>query len=172
MTPKRFASSCQSVLALTALALLGSGVAGAQTVTGTIVGTATDPSSAVLPGVTITVTNTATGVSKTAVTNEAGVYTVPFVQPGTYSVSGELTGFKKRVVTGVVVDVEQRVRVDLALEVGQVAETVEVQSSAPLLEAESSSIGHVIENQRVVDLPLNGRQFMELAFLLPATHAA
>jgi hypothetical protein len=146
--------------------------ASAQTVTGTIVGTVFDQSGAVLPGVTITVANSATGVSKTAVTNEAGLYSVPFLQPGNYSVSAELTGFKKQVISGIKVEVEQRVRVDASLAVGQVSETVEVQSTAPLLETETSSVGHVIENQRIVDLPLNGRQFMELAFLLPATHAS
>ncbi|HEY3131264.1 MAG TPA: TonB-dependent receptor [Acidobacteriota bacterium] len=146
--------------------------ASAQTVAGTIVGTATDASGAVLPGVTVTVTNSATGVAKVVVTNEAGAYTVPFLQPGTYSVSGELVGFKKQMITGVIVEVEQRVRVDLQLAVGEVSQTVQVESAVPLLNTESSSVGQVIENQRVVDLPLNGRQFMELAFLIPATHAS
>jgi len=171
--PKVLQVSLAPVLLLvTGWVLLSIENARAQTVAGTIVGTATDQSGAVLPGVTVTVTNTATGVSKTVVTNEAGLYTVPFLQPGTYSVSGELSGFKKHVVDNVTVEVEQRVRVDLQLGVGQVSEVVHVESTAPLLNTESSSIGHVIENQRVVDLPLNGRQFMELAFLVPATHAS
>src|SRR5881296_3274032 len=163
-------TSCLRGCGLVLLAAAASvGLAMAQTVTGTIVGTATDQSGAVLPGVNVTVTNAATSIAKSAVTNDAGQYAVPFLQPGTYSVAAELTGFKKQVVTGVVVAVEERVRVDLQLSVGQVSDTVQVESTAPMLETETSSVGHVIENQRIVDLPLNGRQFLELAFLLPAT---
>jgi hypothetical protein len=161
-----------SLVAVAGVSCLDVKFAFAQTVTGTIVGTVTDQSGAVLPGVSVTILQTATGISKTVITNEAGQYTVPFLQPGIYSVTAELTGFKKQLLTGVIVEVEERVRVDLQLSVGQVSETIEVVSTAPLLNTESSSIGHVIENQRVVDLPLNGRRFMELAFLLPATHAS
>ncbi|MCI0723747.1 MAG: TonB-dependent receptor [Acidobacteria bacterium] len=148
------------------------GTAWAQTVTGTIIGTVTDQTGALVPNVSVKVTNTATTLSRTVTTNEAGQYTVPFLPPGVYTVACEQSGFRRQEVGSVIVEIEQRVRVDLQLTVGEITETVHVESAGPLLNTESSSIGQVIDNRRVVDLPLNGRQFLELSFLVPATHAS
>lgn len=168
----RKSSFYQTLLAVTLIVVLGwfLPVVQAQTVTGTIVGMVTDPTGAVVPAAKIVVTNDATKVAYNVTTNEAGQYVVPFLSPGKYTAEAEAQGFKKRVVRDVIVEVEQRVRLDFALEVGAVTEAVEVISEAPLLNTETSSVGQVIENKKVVDLPLNGRQFMELSFLVPAVH--
>jgi hypothetical protein len=154
------------VLGLSAPTALG------QTVTGTIVGTVSDTSGGVIPGVQVAVTNDATKVSYNVVTNADGQYVVPFIPPGEYTITAGHEGFKKQVLSGLTVQVEQRVRADIVLQVGAVTQTVEVASVAPLLSTENSSVGQVVDNRDVVDLPLNGRQFMELAFLTPATHAS
>ncbi len=143
-----------------------------QTVTGTIVGTVTDTSGGVIPGVRVQVTNDATKVNINITTNADGQYVAPFVPPGSYTITAEREGFKKQVLTGMVVQVEQRVRADFVLQVGAVTQTVEVTGAPALLSTDNSSVGQVIDNRKVEDLPLNGRQFMELAFLVPATHAS
>ena len=94
----------------------------AQTIRGTVTGTVSDSTGAVLPGVTITLTNVATGVSATAVSNQQGGYTVPLVPPGTYEVAAELSGFKKYLRTGLVVEISQTTRLDVSLQVGTVSE--------------------------------------------------
>ncbi len=147
-------------------------VARGQTVTGTIVGAVTDPSGAVIPGVRVVVTNEATKAAREVTTNEAGQYVVTFLPPGKYTVTAEQKGFKKKVVSGLIVEVDRRVGADLALEVGEMTQVVHVEGAAPLLNTESSEVGQVIENKKVVDLPLNGRQFMELSFLVPGVHAS
>ncbi len=164
----------KSVLLLTlALAVGGfARVAWGQTVTGTIVGAVTDPTGAVIPGVRVVVTNEATKAAHEVTTNEAGQYVVTFLPPGKYTVTAEQKGFKKKEISGLIVEVDQRVNADLALEVGEMTQVVHVEGTAPLLNTESSEVGQVIENKKVVDLPLNGRQFMELAFLVPAVHAS
>ena len=161
-----FALAGVFILGLSAPTALG------QTVTGTIVGTVSDTSGGVIPGVQVAVTNDATKVSYNVVTNADGQYVVPFIPPGEYTITAGHEGFKKQVLSGLTVQVEQRVRADIVLQVGAVTQTVEVASVAPLLSTENSSVGQVVDNRDVVDLPLNGRQFMELAFLTPATHAS
>lgn len=142
----------------------------AQTVAGTIVGTVTDETGAVLPGVTVTATGVATNVSRTVLTTDTGQYVIPFLPPGEYAVSGELIGFKKRVISPLRLEVAQRARVDLGLQVGEISEVVQVVGQSSMVNSEDVTIGQVIENKRVVDLPLNGRQWMELAFLTPGVH--
>ena len=122
---------------------------------------------AVLPGVTITVTNTARNTSQSTLSNETGNYVIPALNPGTYSVSAEITGFKKFLQEGIVLQVNQVARIDISLQVGQIADTVQVSASAPLLEADTSSRGSVIDQKKIVDLPLNGRDYNQLALLSP-----
>ena len=136
-----------------------------QSTTGTIVGSVTDPSGAVVPGVVITVTDLGTNITAKATTDGHGDYVVTPLAIGTYSVSFEAKGFKKYVDSGVKVDVQDRVRVDASLQIGTIADTVEVQTAAPLLETDTSSLGQVVDSQRIVDLPLNGRFFTRLAVL-------
>jgi len=138
-----------------------------QRITGTIEGRVTDPSGAVLPGVEITVTNEQTQQTRTSITNELGLYNVPLLQPDLYSVRVSLPGFKSELRRGIVVEVDRNARVDVALQVGNVAESVEVTADAPLIQTDTSALGQVIDTRRVAELPLNGRQFLSLATLSP-----
>lgn len=139
----------------------------AQSFRGTIVGSVKDSTGAVLPGVEITVTNTGTGAQRTAVSGESGDYSVPLLPPGSYSVSAALSGFKTDVRSGITLNVDQVARIDMTLQVGEISERVEVVGDAPLINTESSTVGTVIENSKVVELPLNGRQFLQLNLLVP-----
>ena len=113
------------------------------------------------------VVNTARNTSQSTVSNDTGNYVVPALNPGVYSVSAELTGFKKFLQDGITLQVNQVARIDITLEVGAIAETVQVTSSAPLLETDTSSRGSVIDQKKIVDLPLNGRDYNQLALLSP-----
>jgi hypothetical protein len=139
----------------------------AQVTTGTILGMVKDPSGAVIPGVQIVITESSKGISKTFVTGDTGAFTAPFLIPGTYDISAEITGFKKQVQTGVVLQVDQKARVDFTLEIGATSETVTVEAAAPLVKATSSELGEVIEGRAVRELPLNGRNFAQLVYLSP-----
>jgi hypothetical protein len=136
----------------------------AQEFRGAITGRVIDVSGGVLPGVTVTITNTGTGVTATATTNETGNYTVPYLTPAQYTVSVELVGFRK-VVRNVELRVGDRVAVDATLEPSQVAETVQVTASAPLLDTTSGSSGQVIDEKRIASLPLaDGNPFVLARF--------
>jgi len=139
----------------------------AQVTTGTILGTVKDPSGAVVPGVQIVITESSKGISKTFVTDGSGTYNAPLLIPGTYDVSAELAGFKKEVQTGVIVQVDQKARVDFALQIGAATEIVSVEASAPMVKTASSELGEVIEERAVRELPLNGRNFATLVYLSP-----
>src|SRR3989441_2524937 len=133
--------------------------------TAQISGTARDQSGAVLPGVEITVTQTETGIPRTAVTNETGSYVLPNLPLGPYRLEAALPGFRTYVQTGIVLQVNGSPVINLVLEVGQVAEQVEVQANAGLVETRNSTVGSVIENERVLELPLNGRNVTDLIVL-------
>ena len=152
----------RSVLFLAAL-----GTCFAQTAT--ITGRVTDPTGAVIPGTKITVTNEATGVSRTVETNETGYYTVPLLPPGQYRIDVEQEGFKPVTRTGIVLEVDQRAEINFTLEIGAITEQVEVTAAAMQLNTVDASQGQVIENQRIVDLPLNGRNYNQLALLSAGT---
>lgn len=139
----------------------------AQSFRGTIVGTVKDSTGAVLPGVEVIVTNTETRAARTVLTNETGEYAAALLPPGTYSVQTALSGFKTEARSGITLQVDQVARIDFTLQVGEVSEKVEVIGDAPLINTESSTVGTVIENRKVVELPLNGRQFYQLNLLLP-----
>ncbi len=143
-----------------------SGILG-QAPTGDITGTTSDPSGAVIAGAQITVTNPATNFQRTATSNESGVYSVPSLPPGVYSIRVEMKGFKSDVRKEVELQVGQVARLDFTLEVGNVSDVVEVTGGAPVLDTETTAIGTVIENRRIVDLPLNGRNYLQLASLIP-----
>src|SRR6202162_2957294 len=134
---------------------------------GQITGQATDPSGSIVVGVRVTVTNTQTNVGRTTTTNSAGDYTFPALQPGVYNVKAEMQGFEGEVREGVELQVEQIARIDFHLKIGAVAQTVEVSGGAPLLTTESATVGTVIDNDRIVGLPLNGRSFTQLIALTP-----
>src|SRR5436309_6053613 len=152
-------------LALGSLLFISSATASAQVTTADLVGTIKDTSGGVVPGVTVSLTNEATGVSRSATTSDGGTYIFTSLQPGRYRLAAELPGFRKVERTGVELQVNQRAQIDLDLEVGLVSESVLIQGTAPLLETQSSVLGSVIEEKQVQDLPLNGRNFVQLATL-------
>ena len=133
--------------------------------TGTILGTVTDSSGAIIPNVRVTVTNTATNVSFRTVTSSAGDYYAPSLNPGTYKVAAETKGFEKSVTTGFVLAVDQKVRIDLAMKPGAVTDTVEVTAQAVELDTDSASLSQLVSTQQVEELPLDGRNFVQLLFL-------
>jgi hypothetical protein len=139
----------------------------AQVTTGTILGTVRDPSGAAVPGAAVTLTDQGKGTSQAVTTDTQGSYIAPFLIPGTYEVTVEITGFRKHVRRGVVLQVNQRARVDVVLELGGMAETTEVVALAPLTRTDSAEIGEVIEERAVRELPLNGRNFATLVYLVP-----
>jgi len=134
---------------------------------GQVTGLVTDPSDSILVGATVTVTNSQTNVGRTTTTNSTGNYTFPALQPGVYNVKVEMQGFQGEVREGVELHVEQIARIDFHLKIGAVAQTVEVAGGAPLLTTESTTVGTVIDNARIVGLPLNGRSFTQLIALSP-----
>jgi hypothetical protein len=136
-----------------------------QTTYGAIVGTARDGTGAVMAGVKVTVTNQATGVSLSQNTNEAGAYAFTTLYPGTYLVRAEFSGFRPVDIRGISLSVNQTARFDLNMELGQVAERIEVLATLPVLATDTSDVGQVINNRQIMELPLNGRNFMQLASL-------
>ena len=141
-----------------------------QVESGKVVGTVRDSTGAVLAGAKVTVTNVETNVARSLISNNSGDYVVTELQPGTYTVTAELEGFKKVLQAAFKLDVNQAVRVDLTLPVGSFQEQVVVTAAEPLVESQTSSIGQVIEKSRVNDLPLNGRNFIQLAYLSPGVN--
>ena len=137
----------------------------AQRDTGAITGTVRDPSSAVVPGVAVTVTNSQTNVAFRTTTGESGTFVAPALRAGEYSITSELSGFKKEVVTGIVLQVNQVAVVDLTLQVGSVSEVTEVVAAAPLLQTQNVTLGDVVAEKQVKELPLNGRNFVQLLTL-------
>ena len=137
----------------------------AQATTAQISGTVKDQTGAVLPGVEIAVTQTATGAKRTAVSNETGNYVLASLPLGPYMLEAGLPGFKTYVQTGIVLQVDANPTINVVLQVGQVSDQVEVQANAALVETHSTGLGTVVDNQRVVELPLNGRNVTELVFL-------
>jgi hypothetical protein len=134
-----------------------------------VTGRITDPSGAVVPAAQIIIVNEATGAKWSAASNDLGYYTVPRLEPGAYRIRVEAAGFKPVVRSGLRLQVEQVARIDFALDLGQVAEAVEVSGEAPLVESETSSLGQVINNKSIVEMPLNGRNAWHLVQLAPAT---
>jgi Carboxypeptidase regulatory-like domain len=133
----------------------------------TVSGRVTDPAGLAIPGATITATNVGTNEVATAVTSADGVYSLPFLKPGVYSISAELSGFRKHTQDQVPLQVGQAVTVNITLQIGSVAETVTVTGESTLLETTKADRGMVIDNQRVTELPLNARNPFMLSYLSP-----
>jgi hypothetical protein len=142
-------------------------VSEAQVTAGTIVGSVKDPQGAAVPGATVTITEVNKGTVSTYVTDPDGSFVAPFLIPGTYEVAIEVSGFRKHVHRGVVLQVNQRARVDATLEMGGLTEATEVVGLAPLTRTDSAEMGEVIEERAVRELPLNGRNFATLVYLVP-----
>ena len=135
--------------------------------TAQLAGVVTDNTGAVTPGAEVIATSIGTGVERRATTNDQGTYTLPFLAPGDYRITVQKQGFQKINRDNVRLEVNQTARVDFSLSVGSVNETIEVVGAAPLIESDSSAIGQVVEKKAIEDLPLNGRNFVQLATLGP-----
>ena len=142
----------------------------AQVESGKVVGTVRDASAAVLADAAVTVTETQTNAERKTTSNSGGEYVVTELKPGTYTVMAEREGFKTSVQTAFKLDINQVVRVDFTLVIGSVHEQVVVTAVEPLVDSETSSIGQVIDESRVHQLPINGRNFMQLAYLSPGVN--
>ncbi len=130
-------------------------------------GTVTDSTGAVVPSVTVNATSKGTGFTRSAVANEAGQYSLSDLPPGAYDVSAEASGFKKVLLNDVRLFVGQTATVDIRLEVGQITESISVTATTPLIQESSSQVGTVIEGKMLTDIPLNGRNFLQLNLLAP-----
>ncbi len=139
----------------------------AQTTAGRILGTVNDQSGASVPGATVVVTDTQRGTSRTLTTDDSGGYVAPELLPGTYKVHVEAKGFKTTERPNIVIEVATDVRVDFALQPGQVTQTVVVEEDVPLVNTTSSTLGGTLSNQEINDLPLNGRNYENLLQLRP-----
>ncbi len=136
--------------------------------TATIVGRVTDSSGAILSGAKVTVQNQSTNLERSTLSSESGDFEIPFLPvSGSYTLTTAKEGFQTQELTGIVLQVDQRARFDVAMKVGNVSEKIVVSDSAPVVNTESGSIGQVISNKKIVDLPLNGRNFVQLTALLP-----
>jgi outer membrane receptor protein involved in Fe transport len=134
---------------------------------GEITGVVTDSSGGIVVGATVTVLNTQTNASRTAKTNSVGSYSFPALLPGVYNVTAELEGLRAQTMKGIELQVQQVARLDFELAVGTLSEAITVSGGTPLLTTENATVGTVIENKRIVDLPLNGRNFTALIALSP-----
>jgi hypothetical protein len=147
--------------------LLAATLAGAQSFTASITGTVTDPAGAVVPRAHVTATDTQRNVARTADSDDSGRYVIIDLAPGTYTLQVEAPGFKKHARSVFELQVSQRASLDVVLEVGAITESVSVTAETPLIEATSSSVGKVVENREIVNLPLNTRNPYQLVFLTP-----
>src|SRR5437016_9712889 len=155
----------QILLAIATLAALGAVICQAQVATGNIRGSVSDSTGGVLPNCSVTITHTSTGLVRKVVTNEQGDFNAPSLPVGEYRIAVGLTGFQTKILTGLTLQVDQTAIVPVVLEPGAVSQTLEVTASAPVLDSQTSSLGQVIENKRIVDLPLNGRNPFQLGVL-------
>ena len=154
---------------VTILALIAAFPALAQTATATLSGAATDPSGAVVPGVSVVVTNTATGLKQSAVTNSEGLFTIPLLPPGEYTLAAQHAGFAPVNMAGIVLQVGDHAALDLKLQVGELARSVTVSADAGQLQlkSESGERSEVITNRQMRDMGLPGRSFLYLAQTIP-----
>ena len=161
----KFVRTLFSTLVIVSIAIY----AHAQTTTGTVLGYVTDPSGAILSGARVTIINEATGLTRTVTTNASGEYVIALLPVGRYMLTFEAGDFMPRSINGVVLELDQRARIDAVMEVGPVSEmvTVDAAGSTSLTRTETAEAGEVIENKRIVELPLNGRLFLQLAQLTP-----
>lgn len=153
------------VCVLTALLFVLSGVAFGQTAT--ITGTVTDSSGAVIPGVTVTVTNMDTNAPRTVMADARGNYVAPLLPVGKYKVEVNQPGFQKEVLSNITINTNNTVRVDVKLTAGAVSQTVEVTAAAPVVQSENATVGNVIDEQKIEEMPINGRHFETLSLLVP-----
>ena len=135
--------------------------------TSEITGTVTDPTKAIISGATISIVNPETNLQRTVTSNASGLFSAPALPPGRYNIKVEAKGFSSQARNNLELQVGQIANLEISLQVGNVSEVVEVTGGAPVLDTETTSVGTVIENKRIVELPLNGRNYLQLASLIP-----
>ena len=153
--------------ALTAFASLLCTMALAQTTTGSVFGTVTDQAGNVVANAAVTITDTQTGIARSAQTNSSGNYVFPSLPAGDYSVSTQAAGFSKQTKAGLHVDANQNAQASFSLSVGSESQTITVNAGAPLIETRESQLGETVDQKRIEDLPLNGRDASSLVQLVP-----
>ena len=159
--------TCSAVLLAVCAFLLGATPAATQSQLGAIQGTIVDQSGGVLPGVTVTVTNIETGVARTTLSNETGVYRLQSLDPGRYRIAADLQGFRKATRSEVILSVGATLGVNFTMQTGTLEETIEVTGSAPDIQTERAEISAVVEQKKISDLPLVGRNVLSLTALQP-----
>jgi hypothetical protein len=147
--------------------LVSASAAIAQTGQGTIVGRVTDPTGGVVPGVSVRVEHAGTGFTYDSVTNEEGLYHIPYLNPGTYVLTFEAPGFKRLVRSGIVVRSTESSRVDVAIELGQVSDWVEVKAASVLLETENATVGHLVNGDSLNRLPTPQQKIQSILWYMP-----
>ncbi len=150
----------------TACAIIGATTVHAQS-TATVSGIVKDPTGAVVPGAQITLHSLATGADRSVTSDSAGNYSLPSLQPGNYSVSASSSGFALFTIKSLVLEVDQKVNLNIPLSLASAGETVEVGGTAPLIESGTATVGEVLDKQVVQEIPLNGRHFLDLTTLTP-----
>ena len=141
--------------------------ASAQNIRSTVTGRITDPSAAAVPAASVTITNLDTNQKRSVKSSDSGDFIIPQLEPGPYTLTAQREGFRREVVRRIVLETGQDFRVDINLKIGAVSEVIEVEASAPLINTDNSSIGGVVEQRKIVELPLNGRNYLQLATLQP-----
>ncbi|MBZ5702552.1 MAG: carboxypeptidase-like regulatory domain-containing protein [Acidobacteriia bacterium] len=141
----------------------------AQKTTGTILGTVADAQGGAVSGANVVAKNAATNLERAATSDSSGYYRLELLPAGSYTVTVEKTGFRRQVLTGIVLQIDQEARIDVTMQIGEVSQQIEVTSAPPLADTTTATIGDVIENKRIVTLPLNGRNFQQLALLTAGT---
>ncbi len=164
---RKVATAIWATFCMFAMAMTFSLPAAAQTFTATLTGTVSDPSGGALPNAKVIVTNQGTKLDYTTTTTDAGIYTLPFLPVGAYVISVEASGFKKLVSNELRLEINQTARVNLTMQVGAVSEQVTISDIAPVLQTENTTVGGVISGNTTTALPLNGRNFQQLALLVP-----
>src|SRR3989475_407461 len=156
-----------SVFFVLALGFCWGGEARAQVSGATLSGIVTDATGAVIPGVTISIKNRATGVARTVMADEAGLYSAPNLQAGGYEVTASQPGFSTVVESNITLTVGAQQQLNITMKVGETAQVVEVTEAAPLVQLSTSTISAAIDSKQILDIPLNGRDWASLATLSP-----
>ncbi|MBI1763277.1 MAG: carboxypeptidase regulatory-like domain-containing protein [Acidobacteria bacterium] len=162
-----FTTSFSLLVLLSGLLALAGPPVLAQAVSGTILGTVTDANGGTLPNAKVTLIHTATGLTRALSTDESGEYIAPSLPTGVYNITVEASGFKKVSLTNVQLGVDQKARFDVKLEIGAATESVTIQGTTPLVQTDSSDLSGTINERQIVNLPLNGRDFVVLTRTLP-----
>ncbi len=164
---------CRQAASLTFIFLLCglTSTLSAQQTSATLLGTVVDTSGASIPNVTIRAVNLGTNIKREVVTDAAGNYSLTYLPAGNYHLTAQREGFQAQQIESIILQVDQTARMDFTLKVGNVSDTVEVSASAALLQTENASVGTVIDSAKIVELPLNGRNFIQLAQLIPGVQA-